>query len=310
MLEREAVFDQVELNLLGQPVSLAGFTMAEQATAWEVYLDGQKLRVGRGDAGQLPLDGVRGTITEEDLARWLSAELQHPSRNVARDVVPSHLRAFVLATVRHLVHEQRLPLEQLARHQYPLLQRLALRIEELRDQASRSAFKQWVLDGGWAIEASATHEFRFDPACYPVPANRRYEGKFVFRKHYFPVVAHLTDGGEEWQCAQAIDSHPQVRHWVRNLDSDPEAAFWLPTSFGRFYPDFVCELMDGTMLVVEYKGDHLRSVPKELEKAEVGRLWARRSEGRCRFAFVYKLEGGLNMAQQIDLALGRSEATS
>jgi type III restriction enzyme len=303
LLEREAVFETVDLNLLGQTITLAGFTMAEQAAAWEVYLDGQKLRVGRGDGAQLALDAVHGTVTEDDLTRWVCAELQHPSRNVARDVVPSHLRAFVLATVRHLVHEQRLPLEQLARHQHPLLQRLSARIADLRDDASHTAFNQLVLDGGWAVEASAAHEFRFDPAAYPVPANKRYQGKFRFSKHYYPVLADLEDGGEEWRCALAIDEHPQMRHWVRKLDSDPAAGFWLPTSFGRFYPDFVCELIDGRLFVVQYKGAQIRGMAKEIEKGQVGKLWAEHSAGRCRFAMVYVQEAGLDMAQQLDAAL-------
>jgi type III restriction enzyme len=126
LLERESVTEELDLNLLAEPASLAGFHMAEQGTLWEVYLDGTRLRVGKGDAEQLPLDAVSTTISEDDLARWLAAELQHPSRNVARDVLPAHLRAFVLATVRHLINDQRIPLAQLARHQYPLMQKLAL----------------------------------------------------------------------------------------------------------------------------------------------------------------------------------------
>ena len=303
LLEREAVFDEVALNLLAEPVSLPGFAMVEQATAWEVYLDGQKLRVGRGESAQLVLDAVHSTISEDDLTRWLAAELQHPSRNVARDVVPSQLRAFVLAALRHLTHEQRIPLEQLARHQFPLMQRLAQRIAELRDQAAHGAFTQLVLDGGWVVEASEAHEFRFDPAAYPVPANKRYQGRFRFEKHFYPVLADLKDGGEEWLCAQAIDRHRQVRRWVRNLDSDPVAGFWLPTSFGRFYPDFVCELADGRLLVVEYKGAQIRYMPREIEKEQVGHLWADRSGGRCRFAFVFKPEPGASLAQQLDAAL-------
>ncbi len=303
LLERDAVFDQVELNLLRQPVSLPGFTMAEQARAWEVYLDGQKLRVGRGDTTQLALAAVHGTITEDDLARWLSAELQHPARNVARDLLPAHLRAFVLATIRHLVHEQRIPLEQLARHQHALVPRLAQRISELRDRAAHGAFQQLVLEGGWDVEASVTHSFKFDPLVYPVSGNKRYQGKFRFAKHYYPVLASLKDGGEEWRCALAIDQHPEVRHWVRNLDSDPSAGFWLPTSFGRFYPDFVCELIDGRLFVVEYKGAQIRGMAKEIEKSLVGKVWAERSGGRCLFAFIYLQEGGKNMAQQLDAAL-------
>jgi type III restriction enzyme len=306
LLEREAVFEQVDLNLLAEPASLEGFSMAEQPSAtWEVYLDGSRVRIGAAAGAQFGLDGVRGTATEDDLARWLAATLQHPARNVARDIVPSHLRAFIVATLRHLMHERGVPLEQLVRHQHTLAQRLEARIAELRDRAAHAAFRQYVLDERWHLEASARHRFEFG-AAYPVPANRRYEGKFRFAKHFYPVVASLKDGGEEWHCAMAIEHHPQVVRWVRNLDSDPVAGFWLPTSFGRFYPDFVAELSDGRLIVIEYKGAQIASMPKEIEKGEVGRLWAARSNGRCLFALVLREREGLGVAQQIDAVLRTS----
>ncbi len=282
LLERECVTSETDLNLLAEVIELPGFEMAEQSgRVWEVYLDGQRLRVGRGATEQLLLDSGGGALTEDDLARWLCAALQHPSRNAALDVTPSHLRAFVLATVKHLVHQQSIPLEQLARHQHPLAQKLAARIGELRDRAAKSAFQQLVLDGGWDLRASAQHNFRFEPDNYPVPANKRYRGKFQFSKHFYPVLSDLEDGKEEWRCALALDEHPLIKHWVRNIDSDPVAGFWLPTSTTRFYPDFVCELMDGRLFVVEYKGEHLRNVVKEIEKDQVGRVWAERSLGNA-----------------------------
>lgn len=303
LLERESVTEELDLNLLAEPVSLPGFHMAEQGTLWEVYLDGTRLRVGKGDAEQLPLDAVSTTISEEDLARWLAAELQHPSRNAARDVLPAHLRAFVLATVRHLVNEQRIPLAQLARHQYPLMQKIALKIEELRDKAAKTTFTQLVLDGGWALETSPEIGFVFEANRYPVPANKLYRGKFKFSKHFYPVPADLEDGGEEWRCALAIDEHPKVKRWVRNLDSDPVAGFWLPTSSGRFYPDFVCELTDGRVLVVEYKGGHISGMAKEIEKGQVGEVWAERSGGKALFAMVFKNLEGMGVGQQLDAAV-------
>ena len=221
LLERDAVLETVDLNLLAQPVALAGFTLAEQGTQWALYLDGQKLRVGR-----------------------------------------------------------------------------------LRDQAAKAAFTQLVLDGGWEVVAGPAHEFRFDPAVYPVPGKQRYQGKFRFSKQFYPVLADLQDGSEEWRCAMALDAEPRLKHWVRNLDCDPVAGFWLPTSFGRFYPDFVCQLTDGRVLVAEYKGDHLRAVSKEIEKRQVGAVWAAHSAGRAVFAMVYKQERGMTMAQQIAAALG------
>ena len=308
LLERHAVLESVDLNLLAQPIHLEGFTMVEQGSLWEVYLDGNRTRVGRGDAAQPPLDGVTSSITAEDLARWLANALQHPARNVAADITPAHLRAFTLACVHHLVHDQHLPVPQLARHQVPLMQRLALHIEELREAASKSAFTQLVLGGGWDVQAGPAFEFRFDPHCYPVPGNKRYSGKFRFPKHFYPELSDLEDGSEEWRCAMALDEHRQVARWVRNLDSDPVNGFWLPTSSGRFYPDFVCELVDGRVFVAEYKGEHLRAAPKELQKGQVGQVWAARSGGKALFAMLYKLEHGMNLAQQIDAALAAPAA--
>ena len=65
-----------------------------------------------------------------------------------------------------------------------------------------------------------------------------------------------ADDGEEVRCAQVIDSLPQVTYWIRNVARHPES-FSLPTATNKFYPDFVAQLTDGRLLVVEYKGAHL-----------------------------------------------------
>lgn len=137
----------------------------------------------------------------------------------------------------------------------------------------------------------------------PHAAGHRFGDGSGMARHFYPVVADLEDGSEEMLCALALDAHPHVKHWVRNLDSEPRHAFWLPTSFGRFYPDFVCELNDGRVFVAEYKGEHLRSMPREIEKGQVGRLWAERSGGRAGFAMLFRNERGLSVSQQIEVAL-------
>lgn len=73
---------------------------------------------------------------------------------------------------------------------------------------------------------------------------------------------------------------------------------------GQLYPDFVCELDDGRVLVAEYKGDHLRALPHEIEKAQVGRVWAERSSGRALFAMLFRQERGMNVTQQLDAVVG------
>jgi len=88
---------------------------------------------------------------------------------------------------------------------------------------------------------------------------------------------------------------------VRNLEQEP-FGFCFTTSKGRFFPDFIAELEDGRIAVIEYKGGHLRSDPYEIEKRKVGELWAASSCEKCVFRFVYLEDGGLNMQGQIDKA--------
>lgn len=40
------------------------------------------------------------------------------------------------------------------------------------------------------------------------------------------------------------------------------------------------------MVLVEYKMGKMASDPEEQHKKAVGELWARRSQGRCRFAWI------------------------
>jgi hypothetical protein len=57
------------------------------------------------------------------------------------------------------------------------------------------------------------------------------------------------------------------------------------------------------VLVAAYKGEHLRTVPREIEKDQVGQVWAARSGGRARFAMLFKQQQGMNVAQQLDAVL-------
>jgi type III restriction enzyme len=129
------------------------------------------------------------------------------------------------------------------------------------------------------------------------PYRRYTEGPFAYRKHAFALIGDMGD--EESQCAKKIDDHPNVRRWIRNLTHESAGGFSLPLSPGRFFPDFLVELNDGRIAIVEYKGPHLAHDPRELHKEDVGKLWEARSAGRCVFVRVLdrdwaKLEAALN----------------
>jgi len=296
-LEREAVLEAAPLDLLAEPVSLPGFQVVESDNAFEIYVEQQRVRVRAADPNQLALDAVSSGIGPDDLVRWLDREVRQP------DVPQAQLRAYLVALVQHLINEQRIGVNTLARMRFVLARRIVARIGDLREAAARTRFRQLVLDGGWQIEPDWTQTFAFEPGRYAAPAGTRYAGRWQFRKHYYPVIADLKDRGEEFECARLIDQHPNVRHWVRNLDSEP-FGFWLPTSRYRFFPDFLVELLDGRIGAIEYKGEHLRNDPHEIEKRQVGELWAARSGGRCVFGVVYANQGGADARGQVTRILG------
>ena len=73
----------------------------------------------------------------------------------------------------------------------------------------------------------------------------------------------------------------------------------------KIFPDIVCACMDGSIFVVEYKGEHLRNVPSEIEKDQVGRLWAERSGGKCLFLMAFeKGDQGRDVRGQLDAVVG------
>ena len=91
----------------------------------------------------------------------------------------------------------------------------------------------------------------------------------------------------------------RVKRWVRNV----QGMFGLPTSTGMFYPDFVAELDDGRILVVEYKGEHL--ILYEQEKKNIGELWESKSGGKALFLWaVKKDEAGRDVHRQIEDKIG------
>jgi type III restriction enzyme len=73
----------------------------------------------------------------------------------------------------------------------------------------------------------------------------------------------------------------------------------LPTATDKFYPDFVAQLDDGRLLVVEYKGALTAEGADTDEKRTIGQLWERKSGGRGLFIVVEKTVDGMSMRDQI-----------
>lgn len=215
--------------------------------------------------------------TAEQLAVWLDKHIEHP------DIVQMQSMLFLLRLVETLIKERGFDLETLARDRLRLRNAAAAKIDEHRQKQVGKAYQQVLFGVPPAqIEVGPERVFTFQPFAYPV--TQPYAGQWEYGRHYYPAIGEMND--EEAECAYKIDSHPNVRFWVRNLERKPDASFWLPTSTDRFYPDFVALLDDGRFAAIEYKGAHLADGPDTEEKTKIGDLWAEKSSGKCVFAMV------------------------
>ncbi len=204
---------------------------------------------------------------------------------------------------------QGLSLTGLLRARHAVAQAATGRIDALLVQARKRGFEQLTLAGApaaggdaWAMGLSPDWTFRYTPGQYP--ARQPYAGRWRFARHYFADIHALKSQGEEFECARALDALPELRHWVRNIEQQESFSFWLPTASDYFYPDFVAELNDGRLLVVEYKGDGYATNDDSREKRAVGAAWARASGGRGLFVMVERVLDGMDMAAQLRRAIG------
>lgn len=272
----------------------ADFDYDETAQEFRFDLEGEALRYTIGARGaELALD-YGASWSAGLLASWLTSSLDPRDRWHSSH---SALLEFNRRVVADLMERRKLPLGQLARGRY-----LLKRAIEQRIRASRTAAAERGRDQLFELTAEVVVEpdyaFSFDPLINP--ATSFHEGAWTPSRNYFARMGKVN--GDELECAQALDVMPAVKHWVRNGDKG-EHSFSLPTSSGRFFPDFVAELNDGRVFVVEHKGAHLAADTGEREKDLVGRHWAARSGGRCRFVMVTKTNSGLSLAAQIEAAL-------
>ncbi len=181
-----------------------------------------------------------------------------------------------------------------------MAQRIRDKLNEFRFEERKAAYRRYLFEPEAQVEISFDSGFEFKDGMYK--GHLLYRGRWKPNKHFLgpdrvPAMGSTQDG-EEVQCAQALDSLPDVKYWVRNVSRDPQS-FWLPTSTDKFYPDFVAQLNDGRFFVVEYKGEHIAEGPDTQEKRTIGELWERRSDGKGLFLVVEKSRDGLDMRDQL-----------
>ena len=304
LFERNTLDEIVAFELLRADPrpQLPSLKLVEQSDLFEIYLNQTRMELRRAqDTAQLSLDAVPSDASETDLVLWLTRALRRPA------LTDAVLRAWVAALVAGLRGDNGLSLTGLLRARHAIVQAAMQRLDDLQAQARRRGFEQLVLQparasaDAWVTGLSPDWQFRYTAGQYP--ARHAYAGRWRFQKHYFDVIHALKSQGEEFECAQALDALAEVRHWVRNIEQQERFSFWLPTATDYFYPDFVAELIDGRLLVVEYKGEVYATNDDSREKRAVGQAWARASEGRGLFVMVERRVEGMDVGAQLRRAV-------
>jgi type III restriction enzyme len=299
LAERELFLDAAGWNLLDCGAELADFHFNDAAKTFEFDVDGNRVVYQfRGDQ-QLELPHVAGQWTVGGLVQWLDKELRQP------DIRQEVLQRWLLDAVAYLMDRQRLDLPALARAKFILVRALGEQIRACRETAAQRGYQELLFGPQAAVETSYIYEFRYEPDIYPAPAGSLCRSGYKWQKHFYPVPGELEAKGEEFECAQTLDLFPAIKRWVRNLERQPDASFWLPTATDRFYPDFVAELADGRLLVVEYKGGLTAQTRDTDEKRLIGEKWEEKSAGRGLFLIAEKRDPlGRGVYEQLQAKIG------
>jgi type III restriction enzyme len=294
LAQPDIYIDLAGWRLADVPADVPAFDFDPGSQTFRFDLDGEKLSYSIDASGPTLALDYAADWDERSFTSWLTQAIDQREKwhSTHSDLLEFNRRAVSgLLAKGHT-------LSLLVQARYVLKRKIEEVIRTSRHAAAKRGQEQ-LFGQPEDVVVAADFAFSFDPRVNP--ATRFDESGWSPRWHFYPRVGHVN--GEELECAQALDAMPEVKFWVRNGDRGTHC-FSLPTSSDRFHPDFVAELKDGTVFVVEYKGADRFHNPEEQEKAQVGAHWARRSNGRCRFVMASKMPGLPSVAQQLRDALG------
>ena len=275
-------------------------------TAEHLKLLDASLKVSEG--GEIDIDDKSGKVTTrfiDDLQRDLGLayipehwdELKLATwfcRNIPEQAITHTSKlAFVTKWLQTLLAGGVYDLAKINRQKFLIRNILNQHIKDLRSRAVKQAFQAMLFgeDNVTRVSVTDDYQFVFHPQAYAPSSD--YDGRyghFDFRKHYYGRIGDF-DSGEEFACAVYLDTLAQqgkIKFWVRNLVRKEACSFYLQKADGRFYPDFICQLNNDQILVVEYKGANAWESVKD--DRLIGGLWAEMSQRKCHFLMLKNKE--------------------
>lgn len=280
------------------------FSIRETARKFEINLDGSRISYQfASEEEQHMIDVFVEGWEPASLVLWLDRQVRQP------DIHQSELLRWLSELVDHLIRVRKMRISSLMRCKFILARRVRDKLAAIRQQERSNAYQHYLFTPEAKVDVSFDEAFTFKDGMYA--DQRRYRGQWKPCKHFLgPDNVPAFDGaknGEEFQCAQTIERLPKLKFWIRNVARHPNS-FWLPVATGKFYPDFVAQMNDDRLLVVEYKGEHLADGLNTFEKRTIGHLWEQKSNGKGLFIVVEKSIEGKDMWMQLIEKIGGGDS--
>lgn len=222
------------------------------------------------------------------LAIWITQQI--PDNSISQQIQVTFIRQLL----ENLCLERAIPLNDLLRTKFILKDAIKDKINEYKQKAEQTGMQKTLFSTDARLQTNFNYNIDFAGKYY-VPTIA-YRGTF-FNKHYFAQVGDMNK--EEVECARILDTLPEVKYWVRNIEKQAYS-FYLPMANSNFYPDFIALLNDERIFVIEYKGEHLVTNDDSKNKDMIGQLWEKSSNGRCLFLMATsKKQAGKSISAQI-----------
>lgn len=281
LADAEMLLDYYSWNLLDYSARLEGFNCQDKSQVFTIDVEGNHIAYRFEQTKQLSFCDDWLDMTENDFVRWLDKELRLP------DVPQQKSQAFLRLLISDLLAKCG-NLTALIQQKFHLVQEIKQLIESYRKQAISLQYQQSLFGDDEAVQIclNEQYQFEFDLEHY-LPQPPFYGGRYKFQKSYFAQIEDLKPQGEEFDCAIAIDSLPQVKYWIRN---PVHRGFSLPLAKNNFYPDFIALLHDERIFLIEYKGVPYKTNDDSKEKRLIGERWEALSGGKHLFIMAVKTD--------------------
>jgi type III restriction enzyme len=219
LAETDRFMEDFEWSLLDTPAALteSEFSIRQSQMEFEIDLDGKKLAYSFvNEQDRLALDTPVEGWDAINLSVWLDRQVRQIY------VPPSELLRWLRDAITHLTTTRGIAMSALWRAKYPLAQKLEAKIKALRQEARSKAYQVCLFSPEARTNISFEEGFKFSRDMY-FDVRKHRGGAFRFRNHFLgpdnvPAFSGSEgDGGEEFICAQMLDSlNDKVEFWIRN----------------------------------------------------------------------------------------------